>query len=428
LQHIKPEQMHYALITYGTRGDVQPYIALALGLLAKGHRVTLLAPQNFKDLVESYGINFHALYGDAEKLLYTPEALKVLRSGNTFSLMRYMQKGGREIQARVSVDVLKGSETADILISNVLSIIWVQAVAEKLDKKWGIVQLNPPSVPTKEFPFAGLAFFDSPYYNLFTHRLVRYFFWKFNKKDLNEFRQSQGLAVCKTNPLDQVVKNNVLNIHAFSPQLISRPADWNSNSQITGFLFVPKKTRESRDAEKRSDELLNWLNAGEKPVYIGFGSMPIPNPELFGSIVNKIVAHTGLRVIFCKGWSVVPNLKAHTNLFEVDYVNHEWLFPQCKCAVVHGGAGTTAAVLKAKLPLIIVSVFGDQPWWGNIIRKKNLGAHIPFKQLTAEKLLKAIEYVQSPAIVKNIKYIGEEIEKEDGLKVTVNAIEQYFAN
>lgn len=405
-----------------------PYMALALGLIDKGHRVTLLAPQNFKYLVESYGITFHALYGDAEKLLYTPEALKVLRSGNTFSLMRYMQKGGREIQAQVSLDVLEGCKDADILISNVLSIIWVQAVAEKLNKKWGIVQLNPPSVPTKEFPFAGLAFFDSPYYNLFSHRLVRYLFWKFNKKDLNIFRQSLGLPVCKTNPLDTVVKDNILNIHGFSPQLICQPTDWNSNSMITGFLFVPQKTRESRDIEKPSDELLTWLSAGKKPIYVGFGSMPIPNPELFGDIINEIVATTGLRVVFCKGWSVVPNIKAHPNLFEVNYINHEWLFPQCLCAVVHGGAGTTAAVLKAKLPLTIVSVFGDQPWWGNIIQKKQLGIHIPFKQITIEKLLMAIAFVQTPQVIKNVNNIGAAIEQEGGLKSTLNAIEQYFVN
>lgn len=405
-----------------------PYIALALGLIDKGHRVTLLAPQNFKGLVESYGITFHALYGDAEKLLYTPEALKVLRSGNTFSLMRYMQKGGREIQTQISIDVLKGCEPADVLISNVLSIIWVQAVAEKLNKKWGIVQLNPPSVPTKEFPFAGLAFFDSPYYNLFSHRLVRYFFWKFNKKDLNIFRQSLGLPVCKTNPLDTVIKDNILNIHGFSQQLIRQPSDWNSNSLITGFLFVPQKIRESQDIEKPSDELLNWLSAGKKPIYVGFGSMPIPNPELFGDIINKIVATTGLRVVFCKGWSVMPNLKAHPNLFEVNYINHEWLFPQCMCAIVHGGAGTTAAVLKAKLPLIIVSVFGDQPWWGNIIQNKQLGVHIPFKQITTKKLLKAIAFVQTPQVIKNVNNIGETIEQESGLKNTLNAIEQYFVN
>lgn len=418
--------MHYALITYGTRGDVLPYIALSLGLMEKEHQVTLLAPQNFRELVESYGIKFHPLYGDAEKLLYTPQALKVLKSGNTFSLMRYMQKGGREIQAGVSRDVLKGCEQADVLISNVLSIIWVQAVAEKFKKKWGIVQLNPPSVPTKAFPFAGFALFDFPYYNQFTHHLVRHFFWRFNKKDLNVFRQSLGLKPCETSPLDKVVKDNILNIHGFSPRLIARPSDWNTNSLVIGFLFVPKAIREKQDTEKNRDELINWLNAGEKPIYISFGSMPVPNPELLGDILNEIIAITGLRVIFCKGWSVVSNLKAHANLFEVSYINHEWLFPQCKCAVIHGGAGTVAAALKAKLPLIIVSVFGDQPWWGNIIEKKQLGIHIPFKQLTTKKLLNAVELVKRPEVIKNIDAIAEEIKKEDGLKATVNAIEQYF--
>src|ERR1700733_3198850 len=90
--------MRYAIITYGSRGDVQPFIALALGLMARGHKVRLLAPENFKDFVEGFGVTFYPLHGNAEELLYLPEGLRVLKTGNAIAFLKYLQKGGKKIQ------------------------------------------------------------------------------------------------------------------------------------------------------------------------------------------------------------------------------------------------------------------------------------------------------------------------------------------
>ena len=411
--------MKYAIITYGSRGDVQPYIALSLGLMDRGHTVTLLAPENFKDFVIGYGVPFYPLSGNVEELLYSPEGLRVLKTGSTVSLLRYLQKGGRELQPLVNRDMISGSTNADILIASVLTAVWVRTIAEKLNKKWGIVQLSLPTTPTKEFPFAGLAFFNFPFYNIFSYWLINTIYWQLNKKGMNEFRKSLGLP----KGVRDSSSYNVLNLYLFSPQLVNKLKDWNSNSDIVGYLTLPA----SKNGAYQIDEgLTEWLQNGEAPIYIGFGSIPIPDPNLFCKIVNEIISQTQYRIIFCKGWSNISDLVPHPNLFVVKSVNHQWLFPQCKAAVIHGGAGTTAAALKAKISLIVVSVFADQPWWGKIIEDKELGVHIPFKKLTLQKLMKAIGVVQQSQVLKNIAEIGERIDCEDPLNKALDTIENYF--
>jgi UDP:flavonoid glycosyltransferase YjiC (YdhE family) len=418
--------MHYGIFTYGSRGDVQPCMALSLGLIKQGHQVSLYAPENFKDFVESYGINFHPLYGDAYEILCSPEGRKVLKTGSTLSLLKLMQKGAKEIQPHVNRDTLEGCKKVDAIIASVLCQAWVSCIAEKLHKKWGALTFSPPTTPTKEFPFAGMAFFDNPIYNKFSHNLVRLLYWKINKKDINEFRKSLALPILTKNILDIETANNTLNLYAFSPSIIPRPKDWKSNSDITGFLTLPSKKINEQETDGIAEGLSKWLAQGKKPIYIGFGSIPIPDVELFRNVLNEILSVPDMRILFCKGWSEIPNLPQHPDFFTIKYADHEWLLPQCEAAIIHGGAGTIAAVLKAKIPVIIASIFADQPWWGKIVEQKKLGVHITFKKLTAKSLLSAIKKIQTDEYRNNAAEIGEKISHENGVEKALEHINKYF--
>ena len=417
--------MYFAITTYGSRGDVQPFVSLALGLMDKGHHVTLLAPENFKEFVNEHGVDFHALHGNVEEILRSPEGLRVLKTGNPFSLLRYMQKAGRKLQPIINNDILSGCANADVIISSVLCIPWVKAVAEKLNKNWGIIQFQPPSSPTKAFPFAGLNFFNHPHYNRFTYRLIGTIDWALNKKGINKFRTSLGLNPLKRPIFGRVYSENILNLYCFSNLLIKRPDDWASNTHVTGFITSSDR-KTAYDLRQMDEDLLRWIDDGEKPVYIGFGSMPIPDPELFSAILTEIVLKTNIRVVFCKGWATLSGIPSHPNLFVLDSANHEWLLPKCSSAIIHGGAGTLAAVLKAKIPLVVISVFGDQPWWGSIIESKRLGIHIPFKKITTARLLAALAIIQTNEYLSNIHKMGEEIRLENGLQMTIRTLEDYF--
>ncbi len=396
--------MHFGIVAIGSRGDVQPYVALALGLVERGHETTILAHENFRDFVEGYGLRFYPLVGNVEAMLQSEEGLKVLKSGRILAYARHLQKTISKTRDAVTRDLYHGCKNADVLVTSLLGIPWVDCIAEKTGKKWAIVQLNFPE------------------YNRLTYRIFQFLYWRSNKKGINDFRKTLGLQKLKTPVFKKITDEKILNLHSLSPALLSRPQDWEAHNDITGFLFLPPDIN-----YKIPGGLIHWMEAGDKPIYIGFGSMPVPDPVLFQSVLFELLQSTSHRFIYCRGWSLPVEWPEHEQLFIINSVSHEWLFPRCKTAIIHGGAGTTAAALKAKIPLIIISIIADQPWWGKIIERKKLGVHIPFRKLTSQKLLTAIEKTGTSEIKRNARKMGEQISQEDGLKKTIDALEKYFA-
>lgn len=418
--------MNIGIYTYGTHGDVQPYIALALGLMDKGHQITISAPENFKNFVEDFGINFHPLYGDAEELMNSPEGQSVLQTENTIKLMKYFFKvlNGMKIPLRKSY--IESISQVDFIIANSATLPIVNAIAEKQNKKVALTYFMPPVVPTKAFPLGDFDFFDFPLYNKFTYKIAQNFYWKFVKKETNEFRDELGLPMLSENLISYIDKQKPLDLYCLSPSLIPKPNDWESHHKITGFLTIPNKKREINLFDKTSSELEKWFETGEKPIYMGFGSNGIANSGKFIKIINEVLQQTNERILFCSGWSQLDDLPKHKNLFVTKYVNHEVIFPKCKIGVFHGGAGTLAAMLRNNLPVIIVSFYTDQPTWGKIVEKKKLGVHIPVKKLNAERLINAISLAQTDEIIQNVIEIGQNIRDENGLLNAIIEIENYF--
>jgi sterol 3beta-glucosyltransferase len=414
--------MHYGIVAIGSRGDVQPYIALALSLKDRGHGTTILAHENFKEFVEGYGIRFVAVKGHVENMLRSPEGMVVVRDGSLSAFTRYLQKVNKITADSLILDTIDELEKADVIVASLLAMPWVDAIAEKMGKKWAIVQLNLPTIKTKAFPLVFLDFFNFPAYNRFSYRLFEWVYWRVNKKNVNGFRHSLGLPALKVSILKKIADEKILNLHCFSPSLLARPDDWAPQNRITGFLFLPETIHDNIPVD-----LIRWLSQGDKPVYIGFGSIPVPDSTLFTKMMTELLETTNHRFVFCQGWSHSMNLPKHPNLFQLKSISHEWLLPHCKAAVIHGGIGTTAAVLRAKIPLIIVSIIADQPWWGKIVEQKKLGTHIPFKKLTTQKLITAIEKIQGTEMQQNAIEMGEKINSENGLKKAIDRLEIYFA-
>ena len=421
--------LHYGIIAIGSRGDVQPFVALSLGLLRKGNRVTLMAHENFRSFVQDHGIDFHPLAGSTEEILQSPEAVRHLQTGNTFRLLRSIHERGGKWQTQMNRDLWEGCLRPEVLVTGALGIHWISSIAEKMGKRWAVIQLSFPTNATREFPFAGFDFpafdfFKFPAYNRATFRLLRSFFWRRVKTSVNEHRQSLGLPALQQSIFDKALSDHILTCYAVSPALLRRPADWDDNIQVTGFLSMPAL---SNNASKNiPGKLLEWLGTGDRPIYIGLGSMPIPDPALFTQVLAALLARTDHRYIFCEGWSWLPEVPTDPRLFVVPSIPHEWLFPRCRAAIIHGGVGTLAAALRAGIPTVVLSIFGDQHWWGKFIQKRKLGAHIPFKRLSTKKLIAAIQDVFSPEIAQNLSGLAGELKGEDGLQNTIASLEEYF--
>ena len=167
------------IFTYGTRGDVQPYIALALNLQRKGYDVLLCAPENFESYISSFGINFHALFGNAEAMMNSEEGQRVLKTENSFQLMKYFFKVLHQIRMPLRNSYQEAIQKVDFIVANSATMPIVAALAEKYEKKMALTYFMPPLVTTKEFPVADFDYFNFPAYNRLTYKIAHFFFWKF---------------------------------------------------------------------------------------------------------------------------------------------------------------------------------------------------------------------------------------------------------
>lgn len=414
--------MRYCLVTYGSRGDVQPFIYLALELKARGHDVTLAGPENFQQLVSGYGIDFYPLLGDAEEIVRKPECRKVIRSGNHIAFARMALKEMKDKRLKILQGIYKACQDADMIVCITPSIFYVSTVAERLDKKWVLIQLNPPMVPTREFPMQLTSLPDIKWLNRYSYILINKGLWLAQKREYALFRDTLGLLPYKGSLFKKVANEKVPMLHAFTREFLSRPADWDEHIKIAGFL-TPKPNENK--APKLSPGLEEWIQAGDKPLYIGFGSIPFPDTAKLTETITGLLEKTDIRIIYCRGWSDPPDLPQTPRLLVIDQADHGWLLPKCRAAVIHGGIGTIAAVMYAGIPVIVASIFVDQPTWGKIIERRNLGIHIPWRKLSANAVVNALAKVKQEPMATAIREAHERLMEEDGIRNAVDIIEDY---
>jgi len=409
--------MRYGIVASGSRGDVQPFIALALAMMEKGHDVTIVAPENFRSFVEGFGIQYRPVTGNSEQIINSPAALKLLEGGSVFKFFYHLQKATAQSAAQSNRDILEACRHFDFLIVSVLPLPIVYSIAEKYHKKCAAVFLSMPPIPTREFPFQVMGTKGHPWINKLSYRLLWLGYFMI-RGQINKFRKEIGLP--PANVMKACLRSGMLAITALSPQLVTQPGDWPPNAHITGFFYLPPSARQLQ--KEIPEGLENWLAKGDKPVYIGFGSIPVPNQEKFHEALQGLLAHH--RVVLGAGWSLLKDLPVHPNLFAAKYIDHDWLMPRCAAVVIHGGIGTVAAALRSGTPIIVVSVLADQPVNGVMIGEKRLGCHIPFKKLSSDRLLQAVRSVQDPLIVDNCKQVAAAIRMEDGVGRAVELIEK----
>jgi UDP:flavonoid glycosyltransferase YjiC (YdhE family) len=420
--------MRYGIITTGSRGDVQPFIALALALMKKGHDVTIVASENFRDFVDGFGVPYLPVAGNTEQLINSPEALKLLEGGSIFKFFYHLQKVAAQTAEQSNRDILEACSHFDGLITSVLPLPLVYSIAEKAGKKCAVVFLSVPPIPTREFPYQVLGSKGHPWVNRLSYRMMGLGYAMISKQ-VNKFRKEIGLPI--TNVMKACLQSDMLALTAVSQQFIKQPHDWPPNAHVTGFFYLPPSAREKPPINEIPEGLEDWLAKGDKPVYIGFGSIPIPDKEKLLHTLQGIL--TQRRVVFGAGWSILSGIGAagggipsHPNLFVTKYVNHDWLLPRCSAAIIHGGIGTISAALRSGTPIIVVSILADQPVNGKMIEQKKLGCHLPFKSLSPEKLLQAIKAAEDPLIKENCRATAARIKTEDGLGKAVDLLEKYF--
>jgi hypothetical protein len=264
---------------------------------------------------------------------------------------------------------------------------------------------------------------DPGYTNFMSYPLVEMMTWQGLGDLINRFRK-KVLWLDEVSTLwapGQLYRLKVPYTYMWSPSLVPKPKDWGPEVDISGYVFL-----DLASSFKPPEDLVKFLEAGPPPVYIGFGSIVVDDPDQFTELIFEAVKQAGVRALVSKGWGGFgSNSDTPDNVYMLENTPHDWLFPRVSAVVHHGGAGTTAAGLKCGKPTMIVPFFGDQPFWGAMLAKAKAGAHecTPYKKLTAEKLAEGIKQCLTEEARENAKKIAEGIEAEgDG---ALNAVRSF---
>ena len=262
--------------------------------------------------------------------------------------------------------------------------------------------------------------------NRLTYQIATKLFAPEKLRSVHEWRQIHlpSTHQHKTRLPDADLGQRIPVLHAHSPSVSPAPADWPDQAFVTGYWFLEKE-----ETWQAPPELLDFLEQGDPPVYFGFGSIPGSDPKKLLSIILEALERTEMRGLIAAGCDSLPIIALPKNVFGIDGVPHEWLFPRVAAAVHHGGAGTTAASLRSGCPTIICPLQGDQPYWGNRVQDLGAGSRpIPQKKLTAEALATAIlEVTSDEKIRQNARELGIRIRAENGLRNALDLIENILA-
>jgi UDP:flavonoid glycosyltransferase YjiC (YdhE family) len=417
--------MQIAIIALGSRGDVQPYVALGKGLREAGHAVRLLTHQNFEELVTSHGLEFWPARGNVQDVAESEEMKQLLEKGNFIAITRYTAQQAEGAALHWAEDGLAACQGVDLIIAGLGGMFIGIALAEKL----GIPMLQAYLVPftaTKEFPGPlvpqGLARLGGVF-NRLSYRLIRQLMWLgFRSADSLSRRKVLDLPSAPfTGPYDSISTKGLPVLYGFSPSVITAPSDWPKDAYVTGFWFL-----DSAENWTPPSDLVDFLQAGPPPLYIGFGSMSNRKPEETADLVLQALSNTGQRAILLSGWGGLQKADLPASILMIDSVPHAWLFPRVAAVVHHGGAGTTAAGLRAGVPSIVIPFFADQPFWGHTVAKLGVGpSPIPRQKLTVERLTQAIqETISNQNMHQCAADLGAKIRSENGIGRAVEVIQQ----
>jgi sterol 3beta-glucosyltransferase len=414
--------MKILILTIGSRGDVQPYVALGMGLRDAGHEVRIGTAAMFEGFVVDKGLGFAPLPDDLVALLTAESGQKAIEDmQGPFGAVKATLRLLKQIKPIIRGLMLESWRAADefrpdYLIYN--SKLPGVHIAEKLEVPCALAVPFPQLVATSEMPTLGMP--ELGPFNKSSYKMVSLFMGVFAGFH-NTFRKDVlGLDNApRFFGLHHMTDGTEVPVlHCFSKHVCPRPVDWPGSVHVTGYWFM-------EDKSSPSDELVQFLEKGEPPVYVGFGSMSGRKTAKVTKVVIDAIQKANVRGVIATGWGGLAADELPDSILMIDQAPHEWLFPRVSAVVHHGGAGTTAAGLRAGRPTVICPFFGDQPFWGKIIYDSGFGPKpIPQRKLSVEKLSEAIaEVTSNKEMIANAAAVGEKIRSENGVANAIAIIE-----
>ncbi|KAJ3548557.1 hypothetical protein NMY22_g1223 [Coprinellus aureogranulatus] len=425
----KPQKpLHFTFLTIGSRGDVQPYIALSKGLMADGHSCRIATHGEFKEWIEAQGIEFGFVGGDPAELM------RICVENGMFTvsfLKETLQKfrGWLDDLLKTSWEACQGT---DVLIESP-SAMGGYHIAEALGipyfraftMTWTRTRAYPHAFAVPERKMGGS-------YNYMSYVMFDQVFWRAISGQINRWRRD--LLHLGPTSLDRMEPHKIPFLYNFSPTVVPPPLDWPEWIRVTGYWFLDDadvSAKKWTPPNSLVEFIDNAHKQGKKVVYIGFGSIVVSDPRTMTRCVIDAVVQSGVHAILSKGWSDRLHVKVGDasepeeplppQIYPISSVPHDWLFKRIDAACHHGGAGTTGASLRAGIPTIIRPFFGDQFFWADRVEALGVGSGV--RKLTVVTLKDAL--VKATTDLKTIdraKLIGEQIRAENGVATAIESI------
>lgn len=415
--------MRITLLAIGSRGDVQPLVALGGALDRAGHRVRVATSPEFADLVRGAGLDFSPAGPPATGVLSERGGRKLVSGagGPVVQVLR-LRRVLIPLIDQLLEDLRHAAADSDALLFTPL--VNIGDIAQHVGVPAMMVSLWPKS-RTSAFPAIGLPrvpLLDGPY-NRLTHMLLEQLSWRPFQRAGNRARKAIGLPPMRWGtPLGYAHRHRWPVLYGFSETVVPRPADWGPWLHVTGYWCT-----ESAPGWEPPARLLRFLDAGEPPVVITFGSMTAWDPAELARTAAEALRLAGRRGVLV-GDLDLGGIEQGDRLLHVQDIPHDWLFPRAAAVVHHAGAGTAAAALRAGVPNVTVPFFADQPFWAERINALSASPDpLPRSQLTPERLAEEIrETTQDPSIAAGARRVGEQLRAEDSLGKAVRVVEQHI--
>jgi sterol 3beta-glucosyltransferase len=408
--------MRALVLTVGSRGDVQPFVALAVGLRARGHEAVLAAPAMFGDLAAAHGVPFASLDLDMNQVGAALEG----RHGLSH-LVRFCRTMGRGATAVLPGAAAAAKDGADIVVHHPVLPLG-QHLAELLGVPAVVAQPMPTLVPTGEFLSAAWPCRAPRILNRPSYRAARQLAGLWCRRDIDRWRAELNLPRRRGrhDPLRSPDGTPVTVLHSFSAHVVPRPADWPATAHITGYWTLP--TAPDWSPPRR---LAEFTDRGDPVVYIGFGSMPSPDPQRLAEAMMAAVDQAGARAVVASLSPMLRRLLPASRFLVLRNAPHDWLFPRMQAIVHHGGAGTAAAAVMAGRPQVIWPFGIDQPFWSR--RMTSLGvapAARPVRALTGPSFAAALHRALGDRqMAERAAWLGAAVRAEDGLGQAISHLE-----
>jgi sterol 3beta-glucosyltransferase len=420
--------MHITILTVGSRGDVQPYIAFGRGLKAAGHHVCLATEINYQDWVKSEGLDYAPLPGDTKARHAHADWLSFLEETRNRPILSIYRCNTQFVvpTLRKLLDAAWEACQGTEAIISMPSVFGGYHIAEKLGVPFYSVWTSA-FTPTQEFP----------------HSWLRQRHQRWLGGALNQFSywvMGALYAVTLMNPINQWRKETLNlpalgengqqmlpapTLYVFSPAVVPKPTDWDETVHITGYWFL-----DDPEPFQPPVDLVDFIAAGDPPLYIGFGSIADRHPQKTIQVAIDAVVQSGQRAVLEAGWAEMGELQLPPQVFQIKgVVPHTWLFPQMAALIHHGGAGTTGQGLRYGKPTVIIyQKFIDFYFWGQRIAELGVGPDpICIEHLTIERLVKAIYTMTKDSEMKaHAAQLGQKIQAEDGVAKAVEVFQKHL--